>query len=265
MKLSDKGKYSFTVVPGIIISGHFQETDTYVTRRPKGIGDWIIIYTLKGEGYFQTPSGEKTCGPGDISLLKAGVPHQYGTCPGETWNFVWAHFPRLSENALLPDEDVFIKKINSEHIRKRIYRAFKRVLRDSREGTALWNELCENAISEILLLVAEEVNTKFDPRVEQILHIISQKMTETIRIEDLAATVCLSSSRLSHLFKLETGETILQALHRMRLRQAALLLKNTDRTASEVALDVGYQSYNHFSELFRIQFGISPRHYKNST
>ncbi|MEC0093831.1 helix-turn-helix domain-containing protein [Paenibacillus macquariensis] len=264
MKFSNEGKYSFHVSTGTIISGHFQENDTYVTRRPKGMSDWLIVYTLDGEGYFQTPSGEKTCGEGDITLLKADVPHKYGTCPGSKWNFLWAHFPRLSEVALLPDEEVFISKIINEHIRKRIYRSFKRVLRDSREGTVLWHELCENAIREILLLVAEGLNDKFDPRIKQIMHILSQKMVDPIRIEDLAKSVCLSSSRLSHLFKHETGETILEALHRMRLRQAALLLKHTDRTASDVALDVGFHSYNHFAELFRLQFGISPRNYKSS-
>jgi AraC family transcriptional regulator of arabinose operon len=250
--------------PGVIISGHFHEPETYMTKRPEGMRDWLILYTLDGEGYFRTPAGEKQCGAGDISLLKAGVPHQYGTCPGKNWHFVWAHFPHLSETAFLPDEEVLISRVNSEYIRKRIYRSFKRVLRDSRERTGLWHELCENSIREILLLLAVRLNQKIDPRVEQVLHILSQKMKETIRIDDLAKTVCLSPSRLSHLFKQETGESILETLNRIRLRQAALLLEHTDRTAIEAAMDVGFQSYNHFAELFRKQYGMSPRTYKSS-
>jgi AraC family transcriptional regulator of arabinose operon len=250
--------------PGVIISGHFLETETYVTRRPEGMKDWLIIYTIEGEGYFRTPVGEKRCRSGDISILKAGVPHQYGTCQGKSWHFVWAHFPYLSETAFLPDEEVFITRVNSEYLQKRIYRSFKRVLRDSRERTGLWHELCENSIREILLLLAERLNKKMDPRVEQVLHTLSQKMKDSIRIDDLAKAACLSTSRLAHLFKQETGESILETLNRMRLRQAALLLEHTDRTAAEAALDVGFQNYNHFAELFRKQFGLSPRSYKSS-
>jgi AraC family transcriptional regulator of arabinose operon len=262
MKSFDE-KTQYQLQPGVIISGHFHETETYVTRRPEGRGDWLILFTLEGEGYFRTPAGEKRCGAGDISLLKAGVPHQYGTCLGKNWHFVWVHFPHLLETALLPDEEVFISNVNSEYIRKRIYRSFKRVLRDSRERTGLWQELCETSIREILLLLAERLNQKIDPRVEQVMHILSQKMKDSIRIDDLAKTVCLSPSRLTHLFKQETGKSILETLNRMRLRQAALLLEHTDRTATEAALDVGFKNYNHFAELFRKHFGLSPRFYKS--
>jgi hypothetical protein len=70
--------------PGVIIAGHFHETETYVTRRPEGMKDWLIIYTIDGEGYFRTPMGEQRCGAGDISILKAGVPHQYVHARGKT-------------------------------------------------------------------------------------------------------------------------------------------------------------------------------------
>jgi AraC family transcriptional regulator of arabinose operon len=263
MKSFEEKTHNQQLLPGVILSGHFLEPETYVTRRPEGRRDWLIVFTLDGEGYFRTPAGEKRCGTGDVSLLKAGVPHQYGTCLGKNWHFVWAHFPYLSETAFLPDEEVFISSVSSEYIRKRIYRSFKRVLRDSRERTGLWQELCENSIREILLLLAERLNHKMDSRVEQVLHILSQKMTGSIRIDDLANTVCLSPSRLSHLFKQETGETILETLNRMRLRQAALFLEHTDRTATEAAQDVGFQNYNHFAEQFRKQYGISPRFYKS--
>jgi AraC family transcriptional regulator of arabinose operon len=250
--------------PGVVIAGHFHETDTYVTHRPEGRSDWLIVYTLDGEGYFLTASGEKLCRAGDICLLKAGVPHQYGTCPGKVWHFVWAHFPPLSETAYLPDEEVIILSVNSEYRRKRIYRSFKKVLKDSFDRIGLWQELCENSIREILLLMAQSLDKNIDSRVEQVLHMLSQDMKKIVRIEDLAKAVNLSASRLSHLFKEETGESILDTLNKMRLRQAAMLLEHTDRTASEAALDVGFQSYNHFAESFRKFYGVSPRAYKKN-
>jgi AraC family transcriptional regulator, arabinose operon regulatory protein len=247
---------------GTILAGHFIESDTYYTHRPNGMGEWLIVYTIDGEGFFRTPAGEKACGAGDVGLLRCGVPHFYGTSPGRRWHFVWAHFPGLPETGYLPEEEVLIHHVVNGHIRKRIYRAFRKVLHDSWERSGLWQPLCENAIREILLLVAEGTRKKVDPRIEHTRHLMSQQMREPIRIDDLANSVGLSPSRLSHLYKEETGESIVESLNRMRIAQAVLLMGHTGRTASEAALDVGFQNYNHFAALFRKQTGLSPREYR---
>lgn len=245
-----------------IFGGHFNEPDTYVTRRLKGMEDWLIVFTLDGEGYFRTAAGEKRCGAGDIGLLRSGVPHQYGTSPGHRWHFVWAHFPTLPEIGFLPEEEVFIHHVASTHNRKRIYRAFRKLLQDSRERTGLWQALCENSLKEVLLLIAAG-QTNMDPRIEQAMHQLTQQMREQVRIDDIAKKVGLSPSRLSHLFKEETGETILEALNRMRINQAALLIGNPGgRTPTEAALDVGFQNYNHFAAQFKKYMGSSPRDFR---
>lgn len=244
---------------GVVIAGHFNEPDTYVTKRPKGRDDWLITYTLGGRGYFVTSGEGRSCGEGDIVLLKAGTPHQYGTERGERWHFVWAHFSsRLMETGLLPDKELIVHRVESGSMRKRIYRAFERVIADLSERGLYWHELSENALREILLLLARRMSRPIDPRIEETLRLLTEGMRDTVRIDDLAKAVALSPSRLSHLFKETTGRSIGETLNAMRIRQAALLLAHTDRSASEVAFDVGFGNYNHFSNQFRKRFGVSP-------
>jgi AraC family transcriptional regulator of arabinose operon len=45
----------------------------------------------------------------------------------------------------------------------------------------------------------------------------------------------------------EIGHSIVETLIQMRLRQAALLLQHSNRNATEIAQDVGFQNYNHFA------------------
>jgi len=246
---------------GTIIAGHFNENDRYATSRPEGMSDWLITYTLEGSGYFRTPAGEKNCITGDVTLLRSGVPHHYGTVPKGSWNFIWAHFPNLTETNILPDEELLILPFRDVHSQNRVYRALRNVLQDSRERRSFWQPLCENEIRGILLLMAERGGRKVDPRVEETLHLLSRHMRESLTIEEIAKSVGLSSSRLSHLFKQETGSTIVETLNDMRIRQAALLIRHSGRTAAEVAFDVGFQNYNHFAALFRKQLGASPREY----
>ncbi|WP_123041081.1 helix-turn-helix domain-containing protein [Cohnella candidum] len=247
---------------GGIMTGHFYENDSYGIKRPDGMDNWLIAYTLEGEGFFRTPSGEKSCGPGEIALLRKGVPHAYGTQPGNFWHFMWAHFDRLPETGLLPDEEALICKIPSGELQRRILRIFRTLVRDSRERGGYWQELCENQLSSILLLTADQLTEQLDPRVSQVKRLLSARMKEPLSVNELASSVGLSASRLSHLFKSETGGSVLDTLNAMRLEQAALLMVHAGRTASEAAYDVGFQSYNHFAALFRKRFGKSPNAYR---
>jgi AraC family transcriptional regulator of arabinose operon len=248
---------------GTVIAGHFNELDSYVVKRPSGRRDWLITFTLGGEGYFVTSGKERLCQSGDVTLLRAGTPHQYGTRKGQNWHFVWAHFPvNHAQSNLLPEEEISTQYIENESTRERIHSAFIRILSDSRARREYWYELCSSALREILMLLAQKKNRTTDSRVEETLHLLSQHMREQLRIEDIAKTIGLSPSRLSHLFKSVTGQSIVDTLNQMRIQQAALLLEHTDRSAAEVSNDVGFQNYNHFMNQFRKWYGVNPSTFK---
>lgn len=262
MKINSPTEYDGSAA-GIVISGLFDEPDSYSAFRPSGMGDWLITYTLGGEGYFHIPGEEAVCRPGDVTLLRAGTPHQYGTSKEQRWHFMWAHFPdHAIQPNLLPAASLFNETVAGDSARKRIYRAFSRILSDSRERSSYWNELCLASLSEILILLARRRRQHFDSRVEETLTRLSRNMSEAITIEELAAAVRLSPSRLSHLFKESTGMSIIDTLNQMRIRQAALLLEHTDRSLADIAYDVGYHNYNHFINQFHKWQSASPSAYR---
>lgn len=245
-----------------VVTGHFQENDTYSMTRPAGREDWLLVYTLEGHGYFRTPSGEKIGKAGELVLLRKRIPHTYGTVKGENWNFMWVHFNRLPELSLLPDEEVLVCPMPSSELQRRVLRTFRSLLLDSRAQGGFWEELCDNQLSALILLMAGQLTDKLDYRVSQVMRILSAQMQEPLSINELAARVGLSASRLSHLFKAETGRSIVDTLNNMRLEQAVLLMLQAGRTAGEAAFDVGFQSYNHFAALFRRRYGCGPAEYR---
>ncbi|KAB8137759.1 helix-turn-helix domain-containing protein [Gracilibacillus oryzae] len=264
MKLDRPSNYD-GLAYGIVIAGHFHESDNYSTLRPEGMSDWLITYTLGGEGYFETDGRKQRVTTGNVTLLKPGVPHRYGTTEGKNWDFVWAHFTTgFIDTSLLPFKALTIRQIEQQAVRDRIYNSFCRILSDSRERGAYWHELCLNALREILMLLAKQQSCRMDPRIEETLYLLSHRMKEKVRVEELAHSVGISASRLSHLFKENTGESIVEALNRIRIKQAALLLAHTNRNASEAALDVGFQNYNHFTRQFRKYVGRTPSEFIQS-
>ncbi|MBD2867431.1 helix-turn-helix domain-containing protein [Paenibacillus arenilitoris] len=247
---------------GTLFGGHYDEGGTYRHRRPQGMNDWLLFFTLEGEGYLRTPEGERRCGPGSVGLLRPGIPHEYGTAAGMRWHFYWVHFQKLPEIDYLPNDETIVASFPEGNLFERVRHAFLNILSDSRERTGFWHTLCENSLREIILLSAQQLEQRLDPRIELALRHLSRRMSSPLRIEELAGEVGLSVSRLSHLFKQETGESVVEHLNRLRLGQAALLMEHMGRTATEAALDVGFNNYNHFAALFRRAYGVSPRSYK---
>jgi AraC family transcriptional regulator of arabinose operon len=258
--------------PGILVSGHFDERPGYRAHRSHGRADWLIKYTLRGQGLYQQPDLSVLVGPGDLTLLAPGAYQDYSVPPGGAWEFLWSHFvPRPSWTGLLKlpvvGQGLHRLSVASPAARERIEAAFRRLHRDALGGLhPLGEELALNALEEVLLVAAGELSESgrvpFDPRVQRVLDLLSRDLAGAHAVETLAAAVFLSPSRLAHLFKEQTGQTVTDALRQLRLRQAARLLRHSGRSVQEIAAEVGFHCPFHFSRRFRHSFGVSPREYR---
>lgn len=81
-------------------------------------------------------------------------------------------------------------------------------------------------------------------------------------LDDLAAEVHLSPSRLSSVFVEAYGKTPLAFLTMVRAEQLAKLLRETDLTVSAAMQQVGWHSRSHATRLFREYVGVTPGHYR---
>ena len=78
---------------GPLLMGHFRMKNRYSGWRPQGTRDWLLIYTVAGQGYFGGKQGHLPARPGDIVLLTPGTPHDYGLDRDILrWELLWAHF-----------------------------------------------------------------------------------------------------------------------------------------------------------------------------
>jgi AraC-like DNA-binding protein len=101
------------------------------------------------------------------------------------------------------------------------------------------------------------------PAVTRAMEYISQHYRERIGLSGVADVVRLSPSYLSARFSRETGMTLTQFIHRTRVERAKRLLRDTDKSVSEIAFDVGFQNVTHFNYVFRKVEGGSPSRYRS--
>lgn len=99
-----------------------------------------------------------------------------------------------------------------------------------------------------------------DFRIHKVLSKIGQN--PAFSVHGLAKLVKLSSSRLGHLFKAETGVELRHFLVDSRLEKAAQLLVETDRQIKEISHTIGYRHVPSFDRVFRKRFRMSPAEYR---
>ena len=87
---------------------------------------------------------------------------------------------------------------------------------------------------------------------------------EPIGIDDMAAAAGLSRAHFSREFSRTFGESPKAYLMTRRLERAAALLRNTDRSVSEICLDVGLVGLGSFTTSFKHHFHKTPTEYRMS-
>lgn len=250
-----------------LLTGHFHEQSGYRAIRRQGSGDWLLILTLDGQGRFGHAGGELLTSPGDWVLLRPGTPHDYGVEPQlQRWELLWAHFqPRADWFAWLgwPEAAKGLMRLRiAGDARQELTAQFLRVheLLGSQRRHA--EALALNALEALLLgcdaQQDQQAAPNQDPRIARALDYLELHMAEKILIEDVAAAVGLSASRLAHLFRQHTGQSIQQHLELRRMQVAAELLRRTGFPIQQVAATTGFDSPFYFSRRFAQWAGLSP-------
>jgi AraC-like DNA-binding protein len=85
---------------------------------------------------------------------------------------------------------------------------------------------------------------------------------EALDVDDMASAAGLSRAYFSREFRRVFGESPHAYLLTRRLERAATLLRNTDRSVTDICLSVGLQSLGSFTTSFTRMYGESPTAYR---
>jgi AraC-like DNA-binding protein len=92
---------------------------------------------------------------------------------------------------------------------------------------------------------------------------IDRAYAEPLDVPAIAAVAHISPAHFSRCFRTVFGETPHRYLQRRRIERSMFLLRETDRTVTDVCLDVGFTSLGTFSRTFRQIVGEAPSAYRN--
>lgn len=180
--------------------------------------------------------------------------------------------PAFERDFILPlinNRNAAFTKLHTDILwQKEIYNEISRIysIKDAKNApmkiqisfAQIWALLYENTPSENYLKAQNAELTT----IKNILGFIQQNYARKISLADIAASGMVGQSKCCKLFSKYLGQTPNIYLTQYRLEKSTELLKSTNMTVTEIALETGFGGASYYAETFRKYFNLSPTQYK---
>jgi YesN/AraC family two-component response regulator len=241
---------------------------TYDHKTPN---EYHLHFVLNGKGILIINNKTYHIKKNDIFLIPKGYPVQYFADDKEPWEYVWVTFDgNMSENYLNHVHLDADNPVITSTIAVTIYIPFIYSILDTNKLTYA-NEIRRvGYLYEILSTLIEAQNAQSEQYdyssetyVDYALQYIKTNYRD-IKVNDIANYIGINRSYLTAIFKKKLDVSPQKYLVSYRLQKAAKLLKSTDMSITEIASEVGYVDSISFSKMFKQEYNMSPKTFREA-
>src|SRR6516162_3143208 len=109
-----------------------------------------------------------------------------------------------------------------------------------------------------------QVNSEYAHRIDRVIDYLRENLDRQVKLEEMAKVACFSEFHFHRIFGAVAGETLNSFTNRLRLEKAARLLRYSDHSLTDIALDCDFSSSATFSRAFRSGYETSPSWFRKS-
>lgn len=250
--------------------GYYPHAEFHNRKRLHGSNQHIIIYCVKGEGWFIMNHQRYAVKPNQYFILPKGVMHEYGADIKNPWSIYWAHF--TGETA-----DYFVKYLQpKEHTGPSItapsparIMIFEEILHHLELMNNTDNIIYANSsfyafLASFKRIQFKAVNKDENP-IQEVIDLMKNNLDKNFTLEELAQHVHMSPSHLSALFREKTKYSPISLFTSLKIQRAGRLLVDSKQNIKSIAHSLGYTDQYHFSRVFKNIMGMSPKHFKEKS
>ena len=110
----------------------------------------------------------------------------------------------------------------------------------------------------------KHINNDDVERLMNLRNIILSDLSVPPSLPSLAPMIGMSETKMKQLFKQTFGDSIYNYFQKVRMEEAAFLLKQGGYSVSEVGLELGFTNLSHFSKLFEKHYEVTPKKFSSA-
>lgn len=123
-------------------------------------------------------------------------------------------------------------------------------------------KLLKKVIPPLKIMISEYVKIliKENPDEDFYTKLISylESNHNSVNLETLSKKFNYSKSFISHTFKKRSGKTLMDYCNNLKVRDAKLLLEQTELSITDIAFMSGFNNFSYFINVFRVHTGLTP-------
>jgi len=244
-----------------------------------------IYYVLEGKFEWLINEHQHILYPGDLVLIQPG--HKFGGQKGvlDIGKLCWIY---IEVNKSVPDDRIMfgswssLPKVEIQAIGKILRLCNTPVLSRTKEAgrilCEIQNELFNQQIGyatrtnqlldELFILIARKLTLQnnthrdFPQSFMKLENALRENLSHNWTVEEMAAMVGLGTTTFTEKVKSYSGFSPLNYLITIRISEAIKLLKGNDLSVTDIALDTGFYSSQHFSTTFKKLTGYTPSDFR---
>lgn len=226
-----------------------------------------ILLVTGGEGAMQYGSRTVPLLLGDISVINSGVLHRPYSLGGLDYYYIIIDESFCRENGLDIAALHFSEHFRDELTKGLFLSAAKATKEYEKNASTLSSMRLRLAMLDLLTDLFErhavesktrnEVPSLSEQYVKRVMAYINEHYTERISLDALASLCGVSKCHLSREFKKIAGQTVFEYINVLRCKKAGALLFE-GKTATEAAMESGFESLSYFSRTYKRFMGESP-------
>jgi AraC-like DNA-binding protein len=126
------------------------------------------------------------------------------------------------------------------------------------------NQLLDELLVTIVRQLSQQQNQRrdFPHAFEQLEQMLRDSLDHPWTVEEMATVVGLGSTAFTEKVKAYSGFSPLNYLINIRIAEAMRQLRQTNKSLTDIALDTGFYSSQHFSTTFKKLTGYTPGHFR---
>ncbi len=120
---------------------------------------------------------------------------------------------------------------------------------ESQQNINELKSMCKDITAVYMELICKYRSIPYSPTIKQAVELIYNNIYSALSVNEIACKLGSSASYLSKAFKSETGMSIIEFVHREKLREARKLMIFTDMDFTEMAKCLGYSDLSYFAKI----------------